>query len=154
MSTTTNNYNFIKPVLTDPADITALNENWDKIDSELFKRHRYIGQNPITSTANDTVAAWRELGNGFALYTQDGCLLNQPSQFGFLIQYMAQSDLVQLWITTVNGPVYYRNGNNKGWWASDSIDNVKWVQLYDSTHKPSAADIGAASIQVNTAAVG
>ena len=35
MSTTTTNYGLVKPELTDPADITAINPNWDKIDSEL-----------------------------------------------------------------------------------------------------------------------
>ena len=38
MSTTTSNYGFIKPSLVDPADITATNENWDKIDIELSDR--------------------------------------------------------------------------------------------------------------------
>lgn len=31
----TTNYNLNKPELTDPADITALNSNWDIIDTEL-----------------------------------------------------------------------------------------------------------------------
>lgn len=35
MSTTTSNYGLIKPELTDAADITAFNSNWDNIDSEL-----------------------------------------------------------------------------------------------------------------------
>lgn len=35
MSTTTTNLGLIKPELADPADITAFNANWDKID-ELF----------------------------------------------------------------------------------------------------------------------
>lgn len=35
MSTTTTNYNLIKPQLTDPADITAINPNWDILDSKL-----------------------------------------------------------------------------------------------------------------------
>lgn len=35
MSTTTTNYGFIKPELTDTADITAMNGNWDKIDTQL-----------------------------------------------------------------------------------------------------------------------
>lgn len=35
MSTTTKNYSLIKPELTDAADITAMNPNWDKIDEEL-----------------------------------------------------------------------------------------------------------------------
>lgn len=35
MSTTTTNYGLVKPELTDVADITATNSNWDKIDIEL-----------------------------------------------------------------------------------------------------------------------
>lgn len=35
MSTTTNNFGFLKPELTDAADITAYNENWDKLDGQL-----------------------------------------------------------------------------------------------------------------------
>ena len=38
MSTTTTNYKLFKPELTDVADITAMNENWDTIDSELKAR--------------------------------------------------------------------------------------------------------------------
>lgn len=35
MSTLTSNYSLIKPELSDTADITAYNDNWDKIDTEL-----------------------------------------------------------------------------------------------------------------------
>ena len=38
MSTKTTNYALIKPALTDTADITAMNGNWDTIDSELKTR--------------------------------------------------------------------------------------------------------------------
>ena len=38
MSTTTTKYGLVKPALTDPADITELNANWDKIDTELDKK--------------------------------------------------------------------------------------------------------------------
>ena len=38
MSTTTTNYQLVKPELTDAADITAMNGNWDKIDTELKKK--------------------------------------------------------------------------------------------------------------------
>lgn len=38
MSTTTTNYKMFKPELTDPADITQMNSNWDLIDTELAKR--------------------------------------------------------------------------------------------------------------------
>ena len=39
MSTTTTNYKLIKPALTDSADITAMNPNWDTIDAELKKKY-------------------------------------------------------------------------------------------------------------------
>lgn len=38
MSTTTTNYKLVKPALSDPADITVMNPNWDTIDTELAKR--------------------------------------------------------------------------------------------------------------------
>lgn len=37
MSTTTANLGFIKPELTDAADITKYNQNWDKLDQKLNK---------------------------------------------------------------------------------------------------------------------
>lgn len=37
MSTQTTNFNLVKPELTDVADITAMNPNWDTIDTELNK---------------------------------------------------------------------------------------------------------------------
>ena len=39
MSTTTNKLGLIKPELTDPADITATNQNWDVIDDKLSKAY-------------------------------------------------------------------------------------------------------------------
>lgn len=35
MSTTTTNYGLVKPALTDAADITAMNQNWDAVDTKL-----------------------------------------------------------------------------------------------------------------------
>lgn len=53
MSTTTTNYEFIKPERTDPADITTTNENWDKIDTALIERDRpmSMGGYKITNVA-------------------------------------------------------------------------------------------------------
>lgn len=41
MSTTTTNYGLVKPQLTDPADITALNGNWDKLDQVIKENKDY-----------------------------------------------------------------------------------------------------------------
>lgn len=38
MSTTTTYYGMFKPELSDPADITKMNPNWDTIDAELYKK--------------------------------------------------------------------------------------------------------------------
>ena len=43
MSTTTKTFGFNKPELTDAADITAMNQNWDKADDEIAKAK---GTNP------------------------------------------------------------------------------------------------------------
>lgn len=51
MSTTTTNLNLIKPELTDAADITAMNENWDAIDELLSELSE--NSNLITYTALD-----------------------------------------------------------------------------------------------------
>jgi hypothetical protein len=37
MALETTNFGLIKPELTDTADITAFNANWDKIDEQLLK---------------------------------------------------------------------------------------------------------------------
>ena len=56
MSTTTTNHNFIKPELTDPADITAYNGNWDKLD--LFNSIPIIN---ITSTDGKRYVATKKI---------------------------------------------------------------------------------------------
>ena len=53
MSTTTQNYSLIKPGLTDAADITAMNENWDKIDAELKSRATLVNDKiPVEQLPN------------------------------------------------------------------------------------------------------
>ena len=53
MSLTTKNYNLIKPELTDRADITAFNDNWDKIDDQLKVTNENISK-AIEVTPNKT----------------------------------------------------------------------------------------------------
>lgn len=69
MSTTTTNFNFFKPELSDPADITELNNNWDRIDTELAN----AGTRIVTATSTDgvtytaTVPYLTELYNGLEI---------------------------------------------------------------------------------------
>lgn len=54
MSTITKNLGLIKPELTDPADITALNPNWDKLDEKLED----ITNIPVTSEVPSNSDIW------------------------------------------------------------------------------------------------
>lgn len=66
MSTTTKNLKLYKPELSDPADITKFNENWDKVDEVLGK------------VQSPTYVAYTLLASGWAgdtapyTYTIDG----------------------------------------------------------------------------------
>lgn len=56
MATTTTKYEFIKPQLTDAADITATNGNWDKIETELVNVDNKLNeQNTTITEMNDTL---------------------------------------------------------------------------------------------------
>ena len=46
MSTTTTNLGLIKPELTDVADITMMNTNWDKIDTKIKEMEDNINNKP------------------------------------------------------------------------------------------------------------
>lgn len=59
MSTTTTNYGFIKPTLTDPANIEATNPNWDIIDEKL----NYLENASATEVVN-TIATLPEMWVG------------------------------------------------------------------------------------------
>lgn len=69
MSITTANFKFIKPELSDPADITELNANWDKIDEELANAGTVvveaISTDGVSYTA--TVPFLTELSNGLEI---------------------------------------------------------------------------------------
>lgn len=58
MSTTTTNLGLFKPELSDPADITKMNPNWDLIDTELKKTqdHSSDTSNPHEVTADQVGA--------------------------------------------------------------------------------------------------
>ena len=141
MASKTTNYGLHKFDLTDsPPDITAINDSMDKIDAELKKRLEntkaipienggtgantkkeafanlaYLGNNPISSPSEDTTQKWCELGTGYAWYTTDGLLINQPYQYMFVINYIQDKDVFQIGYEQKVGTIYYRGGNYSGW---------------------------------------
>ena len=87
----------------------------------------YLGENPVSSTADDTTGMWLRIGSGYAWYNTNGLLNDQPAQYGFLLNYVNGSDVFQIWNTQSNGPMYTRSGNASGWGRS-------WTKLIDSTN--------------------
>lgn len=167
MSTKTTNYELVKPDLTDAADITAMNQNWDKLDEKLknalqgnlerslpvanggtgsttkkdaFRNLAFLGQNPIASVEEDTIEKWVTIGSGFAWFSEPNRLNNQPSNYGLLINYVPNSyEVTQIWKTHSSGAMFIRSGNGNGW-------GQQWTKVYDAANKPTPAEIGAIPI--------
>ena len=82
---------------------------------EAFGNLAFLGNNPISSPSEDKVPKWCELGSGYAWYTTDGLLINQPFQYMFVINYIQDKDVFQIGYEQKVGTIYYRGGNYSGW---------------------------------------
>lgn len=82
---------------------------------EAFANLAFLGNNPISSPSEDKVQKWCELGSGYAWYTTDGLLINQPFQYMFIINYIQDKDVFQIGYEQKVGTIYYRGGNYSGW---------------------------------------
>lgn len=151
MSILTKFYNFIKPELTDAADITATNENWDKVDSTfksmddnlnamsdkvdtlneqtgLFMR----GWNPISNISDDTPSYWKNIGNGYWLIDYENVFIGQPRRWGFFTNMVQGEEVAQTFIVQATGETYRRNANSQGWYGNDWRDGT-WTKIHDET---------------------
>ena len=116
-----------------------------------------IGYEPIKTTEDDTVANWKALGSGFAIYTTTR-LHGQPTDYGFVVQYVYNSLLYQEFHSMPTGGQWYRKGNNTGWW-NDATNKGTWRKVYDELNKPEKLAVarningvpfdGSANIEIN-----
>ena len=90
------------------------------------------GTNTINSTTNDTTSNWGAHGNSVHWYTTNGCLNNQPSQYGYILNIGSGSEVHQLWMTQSSGNLAHRGGNASGW-------NGSWRTILDSSNFTSYA---------------
>jgi len=75
-----------------------------------------LGENITEGYANDTVAFWATKGSGQAWFSSKGMLVNQPSQYGFVISYTNGADAFQMFSDQTNGVTYFRYGDNINNW--------------------------------------
>lgn len=99
---------------------------------------RFLGNNVISSTDDDTTSNWGTLGSGYAFFSNNGLLNDQPSQWGIVVNFVTGNDIFQMWHVQTGGPTYWRGGNASGW-------NGTWAKVYDTANKPTPSDIGAAT---------
>lgn len=142
MSTTTTNFGLVKPELTDVADITAMNTNWDIIDEALL------------SSANSTVelTPWergvniKDLGTGYfyldtKLEEGDQAAMGLPERYG--------TEWVGMYVTIRGSEdcyhyeAYIRDWYNDYLWHAILGSEITWMQIYTSVAAPTAEDVGA-----------
>ena len=72
--------------------------------------------NPPRTPANDTVENWRACGTGLAFYEVSGQLIDQPTRYGCVLNFVYSSTVFQLWLPCHQTIICYRTGANNGWW--------------------------------------
>lgn len=85
------------------------------------------GSNPITSTSADTTANWGALNTSLYFYTNAGQLIDQPSQWGYVLNLGQGAEVHQMWLEQSSGSVWHRGGNSTGWDGS-------WRRMLDSSN--------------------
>ena len=85
------------------------------------------GNDTITSTGSDTTANWGSHGNSVHFYTKTGQLIDQPSQWGYILNIGRTSEVHQIWMTQASGDLYHRGGNASGWSGT-------WRKILDSSN--------------------
>lgn len=96
---------------------------------EAFNNLAYLGNNPISSTEEDTPQKWLELGSGYAKFDTNNLMNNQPEQYMFVINCSHESSAIfQIGSLQSGNGVYYRTGNYNGW-------TVNWTPLLSTNDK-------------------
>lgn len=96
----------------------------------------YVGNNPITSTTNDTTANWAKYSNTVSFYTTAGYLVSQPQQYGLVLTIGAgdnTQELHQIWSSQPHGDLWHRGGNGSSWSGT-------WKKILDTSNYTSTLD--------------
>lgn len=136
MSTLTKNYQFIKPDLTDPADIRTINENFDKLDDMIF-RSGEVGNHIADPNAHSEIFAnYLPLSGG----TMTGSVYGRYSEWSQNVKFGGS----MIFDSTKTGRILGSGVSNKGatieFYGSDitsgytSRKDYLWLKSTDSTN--------------------
>lgn len=115
MSSKTTNYNLHKIDLTDaPPDITVLNQNWDKIDQELFKTKPFIvnlidnGSAYVADkTFSEVLAAYNAGRVIKALYDNRECPLVYTDENSVVFALFEVDTSITITLTSINDTIFH-----------------------------------------------
>lgn len=128
-------HSFDSPFRNTIWSITVENDIWrEDVEYSLAMKdhdHRF-DDNPTGGSANDTVSFWVEKGPGYCWISETNQVVNQPTQYGFLISYVNEGDAFQIFRDQTDGVTYYRSGDYiNGWFqhwvrvvTTDDNDNI------------------------------
>ena len=122
MSTTTTNYGLIKPALTDAADITAMNPNWDKIDNELKAVRQAV------SITSGNLNNYVDVGMYVYSASNSTSIVNTPEQVQSTLLVIPRllpddsTNRVQMVLTQTNH-LYLRNLAEGNWGSWERLRN-------------------------------
>ena len=88
-------------------------ENGDKFGGSEIP---FLGDNPTGSVDNDTIDTWQNLGSGVAWFSEWNQINNQPAQYGFVINYVHETDVFQFFHDQTSGETYIRSGDGINSW--------------------------------------
>lgn len=119
----------MKPVLYSPQTLTDAEKEVARNNIDASKK-TVLGDNPTGGVDNDTVETWSNLGNGVAWISEQNQVIDQPSQYAFIINYVHDTDVFQIFHEQNDGETYFRSG--------DSINN--WFQNWRRVIIPNGDD--------------
>lgn len=92
------------------------------------KAKKFLGENPTGGEGNDTTDFWVESGPGYCWISEWNQIVNQPTQYGFLINYSSDTDVFQIFRDQNEGETYFRSGDHINNWFQH------WTKVYDSAN--------------------
>lgn len=99
-------------------------------DTMLFR-----GDNPITTSDQDTCNVWRQMPSGIYWFSNAGRPLGL-SQYGYLIHISPRThiqEIQQIFVTAPTGTQYFRGANAAGWSKDpqglDACGNNAWTEV-------------------------
>lgn len=104
------------------------------------------GTNTIGSVNDDTTANWGAQQNSVHWYGGvEGCLHDQPSPWGYLLNIGQSSEVHQIWMEQASGNLSHRGGNSSGWsgtWKTilDSDNYSTYAAAKSHTHNYAASN--------------